>query len=988
MKESKTMNIKYSFFRICVLFIGLSFSLPITAQEKHSWKEAEAAGYTYRYVSNDPMNTRFYTLKNGFTVILTENIIEPRVTAQIAVRAGSNNDPSTHTGLAHYLEHLLFKGTDKIGTSDWESEKVLLDQIEERYETYTRETDVAKRRSIYKEIDSLSVEASRYSVANEYDKLMAAIGSKGTNAHTWFNETVYKEDIPSSSIDKFLMIQAERFRHPVFRLFHTELETVYEEKNMSIDNDGKRAFEVLLDRLFPKTNYGQQTTLGSVEHLKNPSLKVIRSFYDTYYVANNMAIVLAGDFDSDEMIKKVDRYFGDFPSGMPVSDNDVLEDPIQQSVVLDVFGPSAQYVMLGYRVGKSTSREALLADVTSSLLSNGKAGLIDLNLSQKQLVLRAGANINQQKDYGFFTLYGYPKQGQELEDVRALLLEQIELLKRGEFDASLIEAIRANSTLSFLQGLDNNTARTQHLVTDFIRTKSAGWDQEVGYLDALAKVTKQEIVDFAKAFFKDNYVVVNKKQGESGDIVKVEKPPITAVHTNADKQSAYLNEIVAMPSLPVQPEWLDYKRDIQRAKSGKTDVLYVQNKDNQIFRQTFLFDMGSWNSKLLPLAGSYLSYLGTDEMTASQVQEAFYKLASNYSINIGNEETRITLTGLQENYEETMSLLTDLLKNCKVDEAALDNLKKDVLQQRQNNKSNKRNIMQGLMNYAAYGAKNPFNDQLSTAELMAITGDELVAQLHNLLDYEHKVIAYSPLGLEQYTAALSQHHTSPVSYISIPAKRQYTRLDQQENTVLFANYDMVQADISWYRKGSDYQADKEASVALFNSYFGGGMGSIVFQNLREAKGLAYTTYATYSPPAKKEDPFVVSAFIGTQSDKVNDAVEGMNILLDVLPRSEKAFDTAKKSFLSNIETQRIKKDGIIFSYLQNLKKGIDHDRRKTWYDQVKTMRFADIENIHQTELANKPYTYCIVASEKNITDEQLGNIGKLTKLSLEEIFGY
>lgn len=982
------MTIKHSFFRICIFLIGLGFILSAEAQEKYSWKEAEAGGYKYRYVTNDPMNTRFYKLKNGLTVILTQNPIEPRVTAQIAVRVGSNNDPATHTGLAHYLEHLLFKGTDKIGTSDWASEKVLLDEIEEMYEIYTRETDVAKRRSIYEKIDSLSVEASRYAIANEYDKLMSTIGSQGTNAHTWFNETVYKEDIPSSSIDKFLMIQAERFRYPVFRLFHTELETVYEEKNMSIDNDGNRAFEALLAKLFPKTNYGQQTTLGSVEHLKNPSLKVIRSFYDTYYVANNMAIVLAGDFNSDDMIKKVDHYFGGFRSGTAVADSDIMEEPIQEPTVLDVYGPSAAYTMIGYRVGKSTSREALLADVTSSLLSNGKAGLIDLNLSQKQLVLGAGANVNQQKDYGFFTLYGYPKQGQTLDEVRSLLLEQIELLKRGEFDASLIDAVRANSTLAFLQGLDNNTARTQLLVNDFIRTKGNAWDREVGYLDALAKITKKEIVDFANVFFGNNYVAVNKKQGEAGDIVKVEKPPITPVHTNADKQSAYLSEIAAMPSLPVQPEWLDYKRDIQHATAGKAEVLYVQNKDNQLFRQTFLFDMGSWNDKLLPLAGNYLSYLGTDKMTASQVQEAFYKLASNYRIDIGSEETRVTLTGLQENYGETMRLFTDLLKNCKVDQGALDNLKKDVLQQRQNNKANKRNIMQGLMSYAAYGAKNPFNDQLSTAELTAVTGEELVGLLHHLLDFEHKVVAYSPLGLEQYTAELTKLHKSPQSYRSIPPKRTYKRLDQTENTVLFADYNMVQADITWYRKGSAYQADKEAAVALFNAYFGGGMGSIVFQNLREAKGLAYTTYAAYSTPAKKEDPFVVSAFIGTQSDKLSEAIEGMNDLLNTLPRSEKAFDTAKKSFLSDIETQRIKKDAIIFSYLQNLKKGIDYDRRKDWYSQVKTMGFADIENVHRMELAGKPYTYCIVASEKNITDEQLSAIGRLKKLSLEEIFGY
>ncbi|MFD2556683.1 M16 family metallopeptidase [Sphingobacterium tabacisoli] len=982
------MQKQKNILRILTLFIGFSVASSVQAQDKHSWKEGQSGGYSYRYVSNDPMNSRFYTLKNGMTVILSENKNEPRITAQIAVRVGSNNDPSTHTGLAHYLEHLLFKGTSKFGTSDWNAEKALLDQIEDLYETYTKETDVAKRKSIYKEIDRLSGEASTYSIANEYDKLMSNIGSQNTNAHTWFNETIYKEDIPSSSIDKFLLIQAERFRYPVFRLFHTELETVYEEKNMSLDNDGNRASEAMLQALFPKTNYGQQTTLGTVEHLKNPSLKVIRSFYDQYYVANNMAIVLAGDFNSDEIIKKVDAHFGSFRAGNAVADSDIKEQPIQQSKIVEVSGPTAQYMMMGYRVGKSDSREALLADVVSAILANGKAGLIDLNLSQKQRVLAAGTNVNQQKDYGFFMLYGYPKQGQTLEEVRALLLEQVALLKKGEFDGDLINAIRANATFAFLQSLDSNKDRTENLVTDFIRTRSSGWDRQVAFLDILSKVTKAEIVKFANDFFQDNYIVVNKKQGEPGAIAKVEKPPITPVKTNADKQSAYLAEIAAMPSLPVSPEWLDYKRDIEHSKAGQTEVLYVQNKDNQLFRQTFLFDMGSWNHKLLPLAGDYLAYLGTYKMTAAQVQEAFYKLACDYSINIGTEETRITLTGLQENYGDAMLLLSDLLKHCKVDEAALANLKNDLLQQRENNKTNKRNIMQGLMSYATYGSKNPFNDQLSSDAVMAIKGEELVALLHGMMDYQHKVVAYSPLTLKSYTTTLAKYHKSPKTFATIPPKTSYTRLSQSENKVLFADYEMVQADISWYRKGEDYQAEKEAAVALFNSYFGGGMGSVVFQNLREAKGLAYTTYARYGTPAKKEDPFQASAFIGTQSDKIFDAVNGMNDLLNTMPRSEKAFETARRSFLSDIETQRIRKDGIVFSYLQNLKKGIEHDRRKSWYEQVKTMQFADIEAIHAAALANKPYTYCIVASEKNVSDEQLSQIGKLTKLSLTDIFGY
>ena len=187
----------------------------------------------------------------------------------MAVRAGSNTDPRNSTGLAHYLEHLLFKGTDRFGTLDYAKEKPLLDKIESLYEKYHATTDPAKRKEIYAQIDKTSGEASNYSIANEYDKMMKSIGGQSTNAHTWYEETVYNEDLPSNATDKFLALQAERFRNPVFRIFHTELEAVYEEKNRGLDNDSWKISEKMNDLLYPTHNYGQQTTIGTIEHLKN-----------------------------------------------------------------------------------------------------------------------------------------------------------------------------------------------------------------------------------------------------------------------------------------------------------------------------------------------------------------------------------------------------------------------------------------------------------------------------------------------------------------------------------------------------------------------------------------------------------------------------------------------------------------------------------------------------------------------------------------------
>src|SRR5690349_20198929 len=331
------------------LLLLTSVACESMAQNKYQWKQASAGGYTYKYVTNDPIQTRFYTLKNGLSVILTVNHKEPRIVYRMAVRTGSNNDPKDHTGLAHYLEHLLFKGTDKFGTLDWAKEKPFLDKIIALYEQYGATKDVEARKALYKTIDSVSGIAAHFAIANEYDKMMSNIGSQKTNAHTWVEETVYEEDIPSNAVDKFLAIQAERFRKPIFRLFHTELEAVYEEKNRGLDNDGVKVQEAMMSGLFPTHNYGQQTTIGTVEHLKNPSLIAIRNYYNKYYVPNNMGIILSGDFDPDVMIKKVEQAFA-YMQTKPVQEyKSAPEKPITAPVVKEIFGPSAENMRICFR---------------------------------------------------------------------------------------------------------------------------------------------------------------------------------------------------------------------------------------------------------------------------------------------------------------------------------------------------------------------------------------------------------------------------------------------------------------------------------------------------------------------------------------------------------------------------------------------------------------------------------------------------------------
>lgn len=971
--------------RLLFFFLVIGQSLSLSAQSKYQWKQATSGGYTYKYVTNDPMATRFYTLKNGLSVILSPNKKEPRIAVRIAVRSGSNTDPNTNTGLAHYLEHLLFKGTDKYGSLDWAKEKPLLDSIDMLYEVYNQTTDAAKRKGLYKEIDRVSGAAAKYAIAGEYSKLMTALGSQRTNAHTFVEETVYEEDIPSNAFDKFMAIQGERFRNPVLRIFHTELEAVYEEKNRTLDNDAVKMQEAMFYTLFPTHNYGQQTTIGTIEHLKNPSLKAIRDFYYKYYVPNNMAIVLVGDFNPDEVVKTIEKNFS-YMKPKPVEEyKGPLEKPLAGPVVKEVFGPSAESIRILYRSGPSNTKEAIMADMLTSLLANGKAGLLDLNLNKQQKVLGAGASIWQFKDYAIFFLLAAPKQGQTLEEAKDLLLGQVSMLKKGEFDESLLKAVVANAKLSRLQSLDNNTSRVTNITDQFIKNRAAKWNTEVEYIDQMSRITKKELVDFANKLLGDNnYVVLYKRKGEDKSIVKVEKPPITPVETNAGKESPFVKNILSTPLPTIKPVWVDYTKDLQRGKLGNADVLYVQNKENDLFRLIYRFDMGSWNNKFLSYAATYLNFLGTDKYTTEDISKQFYNLACNFSVNAGNEETTIIISGLQENFDKAVALFEHLVRNCKPDEAALEGLKNRVLRSRANNKLNKTIISQALRSYASYGPQNPFNFVLTDDEVKNLKAKDLTDLLHSIFNYDHKVLYYGPKPLPALTASLQKLHTLPASWAVNTQAVEFKRTQQTKNEVLFTDYDAVQSEIYWVKNLSVYSPKDEAVVNLFNGYF----GDIVYQTIRESKALAYATYAFVRNPGKKDDTYMMEAYVGSQADKMNDAVTGMNDLLNMMPQTEKDFLTARKGLMKDIETGRIVKDAILTSYLNAQRKGVSRDLRKDNYELYSKLTLNDLNKYHQEFLSKKPYTYTVIASEKRINVDDLKKYGEVRKLTLQELFGY
>ncbi|MGA9211500.1 M16 family metallopeptidase [Kaistella sp.] len=974
------------FKKLTFALAALLISMQSFAQKTFEWKEASGNGYPYKYVTNDPMNARFYTLKNGLTVILSPTKTDPRIQAYVAVKAGSKTDPRTNTGLAHYLEHMLFKGTDKFGSLDWAKEKPQLDKIDGLYEQYNKTKDSAQRKAIYKKIDSVSGVASKFAIANEYDKMMASMGAQGTNAFTSFEQTVYTDDVPSSSLDKYLAVQGERFRNPILRIFHTELEAVYEEKNRSLDSDGSKVFEALFSELFKNHNYGQQTTIGTVEHLKNPSLVEIRKYFHTYYVPNNMGVILSGDFNPDEVIAKVDKAFSNMKFQEVPKYTFTPETAIAKPIIKEITGPDAENLTMGFRLPGNKDKDVLIADLVGQVLTNGKAGLMDLNLVKKQKLLRASAQTFTLIDYGVLYISAAPTNGQSLDEVKTLVLGEIDNLKKGNFDDDLITSIINNIKKDKIYESEKYDDRASSLMDAF--TSELNWRDQVAYVNDLSKITKADIVKFANKYLGENYVAILKRKGESAKTAKIEKPQITPVETNADKQSPFVKMIGDMPNTPSVPVFLDYNKDIQKSKLGNAEVLFVPNKDNQIFRLKYRYKVGSLNDLKQPIASQYLQFLGTDKMSAEEISKAFYKIACSFNVSTSEDYTTVSIEGLQENFDQAVKLYEDLIQNVKADDAALKGLKDRMAKARKDTKANKGAILQGLTSYAIYGKENKFNNVLSDSDLNSLTSTELVNRIKNLNQYEQTVIYYGPISIKELDAKLKAAHQVPAKFAVALAAKTFKQTAQTKNKVLFADYDMVQAETRWIRNTEVYDPSKNTVVKVFNNYFGGGMGSIVFQTIRESKALAYSTYGVYVQPQKKDQEYYMMSYVGSQADKFNDATTAMNELLTKMPDLPVNLDLARIQVKKDIQTERITQDKIIFNYLAAKDLGSTEDVRKNLYNTVDKITMPELENFHKTNFSGKPYTYSIVASEKKVPLSDMQKLGEVQKVSLEELFGY
>ncbi|MBR4740132.1 MAG: insulinase family protein, partial [Bacteroidales bacterium] len=747
-----------------------------------------------------------------------------------------------------------------------------------------------------------------------------------------------------------------------------------------------KAFDALSAMLFPGHPYGTQTVIGTQDHLKNPSLKAIRKQKDTYYVPNNVAIILSGDFDPDQMVEIIEKYFGAWKPNpeLPVRIIEP-ETPAAQPLSRDVYGFESEFVLMGWRTPGNTFEDAEYAQIASDILSNGLAGLVDLDVMQKQKVLNASIAPYDRTDWGMLIVEGSPKEGQSLQEVESILKEQVERLAKGDFTEELLKAAIANYRLAMMNSLENNRSRNGLMLNSFVDGLS--WEAQLAKIKKTEALTKEEIVAWAQENLKpENYAVVYKHNGPDPSVKRIDAPKITPIVTNRDKQSAFLQEITNTPVEPIEPVFVDFGRDMVVANYHGLELLYKQNTKNDIATLTFWFDRGSDADPVLPIASDYVRFLGTPEKSAEDISVMLYSLASKWNMNVSGEMTTVTMRGLGENTQQVLTMADDLARRAVADVTVLDGMKADIIRSRADAKKRQGACNAALQRYMMMGPDVIRQTTLTNEQVQNLTSEELVRSFQKLFTYEHKILYYGPASLEEVKAILDHHNTTnltPVTRVNLP------KLITKEPKVFVAPYNSRQFNYMQYsNRGESLIVEQAPYLELFNEYYGTGMNSIVFQEMRESRALAYSAGASLVRPSFTNNDYYFRATIASQNDKLKKAVEGFAEIIETLPESPENLEIAKSAIINKIRTQRVHGISVLYSYIRNKALGFNVPREKLIYDKVGKLTMFDLLATHEDWIRGRTYYYAILGDPKDLDMAFLRTLGPVEVLSLEDVFGY
>ena len=927
-----------------------------------------------------------YKLNNGLTIILNEDHTNPEVFGMVAVKAGGKNDPDDATGMAHYQEHVLFKGTQELGTTDWEKEKPYIEKIYNLYDELGKTDDPVKREEIQMQINEESLKAGEYAIPNEFSNLIRSIGGTDLNAGTGPDMTVYYNKFPPNQMEKWMELYSHRFINPVFRSFQAELEIVYEEKNMGNDNFVIPLFEEFNRNFFKKHPYGQQTLIGTVDDLKNPSLTKMYDFFKTYYVANNMALILSGDFETEKVKPLIEEKFGKWRKGEIPEPKKYIEEPFNgRELVVKKMSP-VKLAILGFRTPAKGDDDEIILDVCNGILSNeNSTGLLDkLVLGNK--VMAAEIFPIAYNDYGSTMIFAVPKIiGQKLESTETLLLAQLDSLRSGNFEDWMVDAVKKELYKNFELELESNEFKAEIFAEAFSQNRNI--NDVLKYPEKIKKVTKEDVIRMANKYYGKNYLAFYSKMGFPKK-EKIDKPDFEPLDANTNAKSVFAGRFEKMKADEPIEKFVDFEKDVKTAELGKLQTLYVvNNPKNDIFTLTIKFGIGNEKSPLLKYASDMMNYAGTVDFDLSQYKNEFSKSGCSYNIYSNDSYTYIELDGPEDNLTNALKLISQLLVSPVLKPEKLDILLNEEKTIRKLERSEPDNVADALYEYIRYKNNSNYIDRLSLKELKKLNTDSLVNAFLNVTKYETEVHYCGKTGITEFKNIVSANLqlTQPVYKSESPVVRNVEKYSS--NKIYFVDKKKaLQSKIYFLINGKQYQIDEDPDIDAFNMYFGGGFSGLVLQEIREYRSMAYSAGALFRRPPLQGKEYYFVGYIGTQADKTNGAIDVFVDLVRNMPEKSERMpmirDYLKQSALTSRPGFRELSETVVKWKL----KGYTDDPAKVKIPGYKKHTFNDITRFYTENIKEKPMVICIVGDEKRIDMDELKKYGEIIYVKESSLF--
>ena len=930
-----------------------------------------------------------YKLENGLTVLLWEDHDAPDVTGYVVVRAGAVDEPAEYTGLAHYLEHMLFKGTQRIGALDWEAEKPIYDSIIALYDQYSDATDPKVREQLATQINECSMREAKISSTEDFFNMLDLIGAEGVNAYTSFDLTAYHNSFPAAEMFRWLTIFSDRLINPVFRTFQAELENVFEEYNMYANEPSSQAQKQLMADIYKGSPY-ERDVIGLPEHLKNPRLSRLIEFYNTWYVPNNMALIIVGDFDTESTKPMIEKTFSRLqPKELPVR-------PSYPSLKLTGkkhynlgYNPQVAWVYQGVKEG-DPDQDVL--EFVCELLYNGQTGLLD-QVNTKGDVSAAYAFSDTRRNDGRVIVMAVPyyDANQQMfesdKQTEAIVMKEIDKIKRGEISDELIANVKRMYAQSYKAFNESPASKMNVLVDAFTYGKPV--DDIFTANEKIQSLTKEEIARVAKKYFDADHMTISFDEDTKTPKAKtLPKPNIKPLDPVKNAKTAYAEEFQKLPKGELKQTFNDFN-DVKISSLGENVTLhYTPNSKNDIFTLTLRYGVGEHEMPLLPYAAALMEnagIMGNPALEGKDFDQKIAELGAAVSYGCNDSYFYISISGEDENLGKIMNLVNRQLLMPYLEQKQLDAVKGNEFFSRYSRQKRTAVQKSALMQYALYGKKSSYLDEVKFIDIWNMDGVQVQRLIASARTYALDVFYCGTLTQDKLVPEL------PLTEGMQPSNSPFVqdRVSYDKPTVLFLpNSNVQQADLYFYINGRPYDIASDVQSDAFNQYMSGGFTGIIMNEIRVKRSMAYSAYGVDATPELPGKDCYFIGYVGTQSDKVNDAISVYMDILNDMPKDSTQLVALKAALKQAAQTAKPSMRGkaTTFEHWQRL--GYKDDPAKVNATAIDALSFNDIEKFYEDNIKGKPVTIILMGDPKKIDlkaiEKKLGC--KVTKLSPAKLF--